>query len=166
MLTFLLAELDEPDNLRGGRRPTPRSILAAPPTSGPAGGAPVGQLVWSQRRAPLDLLLDKLDGAPVVRPETIRASGNQVTGPDTDWFASAAFTTLSDADALARPAFERLSAGVRIGLTGTDDGPTRTLTVTVKQIRVPAPPAVVSGGSSRSGSSPRGRCAPAPPSLL
>jgi hypothetical protein len=144
-LPLLLGELDQPDNLRADGGADASVVLAAPPTSGPVVVPAVGQLVWTQRRAPLELLLDKLDGAPLSRPEAVRASGEQVTSTDTDWFASSAFTNLSDSDALARPAFERLGAGVRIGLPGTDDGPTRTLTVTVKQIRVPAPAAVVGG---------------------
>jgi hypothetical protein len=144
-LAILVAELDQPDNLRAAG--TDGSVvLAAPPSSGPPVVTPAGQLVWSQRRAPLDLLLEKVDGAPVARPETIRASGDQVEAADTDWFASGAFATLTESDALSRPAFERLAAGVRLGAPGTDDGPARTLTVTIKQIRVPAPPAVVSGG--------------------
>ena len=147
VLVVLVGELERPGNLRAGGAADASIVLAAPPTSGPPVVAPVGQLVWSQSIAPLDLLLDKLGGAPVTRPETVRATGDQVAGAHTDWFAPGAFTTLTDADALARPAFERLSGGVRIGLPGTDDGPTRTLTVTVKQIRVPAPPVVAGGGS-------------------
>jgi hypothetical protein len=145
-LSILLVELDQLDNLRAGGAADASVILAAPPSSGPPVVPPVGQLVWSQRRAPLDLLLEKLDGAPVTRPETVRATGDQVTASDTDWFASGAFATLSESDALSRPPFERLSSGVRIGLSGADDGPTRTLIVTVKQIRVPAPPTVAGGG--------------------
>jgi hypothetical protein len=145
-LAILAAELEQPDNLRAAGTDA-LVILAPPPSSGPPVVSSAGQLVWSQRRAPLDLLLEKIDGAPVARPETIRASGAQVASADTDWFASGAFATLSESDALARPAFERLGAGVRLGLPGMDDGPLRTLTVTIKQIRVPAPPAVVDGGA-------------------
>lgn len=143
VLGLLVTELTRSDNLRvvGGND---RSVsLAAPPTSGPPVLSAVGQLAWAQRTAPLDLLLEKVGGAPVTRPQTITASGTQVVGPDTDWFAPGAFTTLADGDALARPAFDRLSGGVRIGVPGTDDGPSRTITVTVKQIRIPAPPVVV-----------------------
>ena len=147
VLAVLLAELERPDNLRGGGAADASVVLAPPPTSGPPVLAPVGQLVWSQSTAPLDLLLERVGSAPVARPETVRATGDQVAGAHTDWFAPGAFVTLTNADALARPAFERLSGGVQIGLPGTDDGPTRTLTVTVKQIRVPAPPVVAGGGA-------------------
>ena len=143
VLGLLVDELTRPDNLRVVGGNDPAVVLAAPPTSGAPVLSPVGQLAWAQRTAPLELLLDKVGGAPVSRPQTISAAGNQVTGPDTDWFAPGAFVNLADADALARPAFERLSGGVRVGLPGTDDGPTRTITVTVKQLRVPAPPVVL-----------------------
>ena len=167
VLTYLLAELDEPDNLRAAGAADASVILAAPPTSGPPVVAPVGQLVWSQRRAPLDLLLDKLGRRARRSPgDDHRSRGDQVTASGDRLVRARRLHRRSvTRTRLARPAFERLSAGVRIGLTGTDDGPTRTLTVTVKQIRVPAPPAVVGGGSFPRGSSPRGRCAPAPPSL-
>jgi len=86
-----------------------------------------------------------VDGMPVTEPATIHASGPQVSGPDQDWFAPGAFITLSDAEALSTPSFERLQSGVRIGAAGTADGPASTLTVTVKQIRVPAPAITVGG---------------------
>ncbi|WP_048554137.1 DUF6603 domain-containing protein, partial [Nostocoides japonicum] len=143
VLGLLADELARTDTLRVVGGNDPAVALAAPPTSGPPILSPVGQLAWSQRTAPLDLLLEKVAGAPVTRPQTITATGTQVAGPDTDWFAPAAFTNLADADALARPAFERMSGGVRIGVPGTDDGPARPVTVTVKQIRIPAPPVVV-----------------------
>jgi hypothetical protein len=143
VLDVLLRELTETGNLRVVGGNDPAVVLAAPPATGPPVLSPVGQLAWAQRTAPLDLLLDKIGGAPVSRPQTITASGTQVTGPDTDWFAPGAFTALADADALARPAFDRMAGGVRVGLPGSDDGPTRTIAVTVKQIRIPAPPVLV-----------------------
>jgi hypothetical protein len=143
VLTLLQGELTRTDNLRVVGGNDPAVALAAPPAAGPPVLSPVGQLAWTQRTAPLDLLLEKVGGAPVTRPQTITASGTQVSGPDIDWFAPGGFTNLDDADALARPAFARLSGGVRIGVPGTDDGPARTITVTVKQIRIPAPPVVV-----------------------
>ena len=75
---------------------------------------------------------------PAHRPCTSPAS--DVTGPDQDWFAPGQFTTLSDADAL-NAAVVRAVAGRRT------DRPVRhrrrpaaTITVKVKQIRIPAPP--------------------------
>ncbi|MFF0945486.1 DUF6603 domain-containing protein [Kocuria sp. CPCC 205300] len=101
--------------------------------------SPLGQAVWSQQQAPLGFLLERFEGAPLTRPETVTLSGAQITGPEEDWFAPGSFSQLSDADALNRAAFSRLQAGVRFGLAGTDDGPARDKVVTVRQIRLPMP---------------------------
>ncbi|MGH9289118.1 MAG: DUF6603 domain-containing protein, partial [Acidimicrobiales bacterium] len=139
----LLAELEEPANLRAGE-----SVDTSVSVDLPTGGtlrvvSPLGQVLWSQERAPLDLLLQSFEGAPLTTVETVSASGPQVVAPELDWFAPGSFEQLSDSDALNRRAFERLNAGVRLGLGGMADGPSRTLTVTVKQIRLPAPPTLI-----------------------
>jgi hypothetical protein len=105
--------------------------------------SPLGQALWTQQRAPLDLLLQRCEGAPMSRPETVTATGSGVTGPESDWFAPGGFAQLTDADALNRRAFERLHAGVRLGADGADDGPHGELTVTTKVIRLPAPASFV-----------------------
>ena len=145
VLGVLAGELAAPGNVHALAAIDPWVTHAPAPSGGPPDISPVGQLVWAQRRAPLELLLQKVDGMPVTEPATIHASGPQVSGPDQDWFAPGAFITLSDAEALSTPSFERLQSGVRIGAAGTADGPASTLTVTVKQIRVPAPAITVGG---------------------
>ena len=139
-LAELIGELSNPANLSASASTDPWVVLTPPPTSGPPVVSPLGQLVWAQQRAPLELLLQKFDGAPLAGPQTVHVTGPDVTGPDQDWFAPGQFTTLSDADALNAPSFERLQGGVRIGPSGADDGPAATITVKVKQIRIPAPP--------------------------
>jgi hypothetical protein len=100
--------------------------------------SPIGHLVWAQRRAPLDLLLQRIGGAPLAVPEMVEATGPDVAEPELDWFAPGSFADLQDAEALNRRAFERLSGGVRFGLPGSDDGPSAVRAVTVRQIRLPA----------------------------
>lgn len=143
VLAELVGELADPANLHAFGAVDPFVTLAPAPSGGPPVISPVGQLVWAQQRAPLELLLQKLDGTPVSNPATIHAGGPHVAGADQDWFAPGAFVTLSDAEAVSTPSFERLPGGVRIGATGTDDGPARQITVTVEQIRIPAPPVLV-----------------------
>jgi hypothetical protein len=137
----LLAELVKPANLRAAGAADP-FVAVAPAEAGTALPvvSPVGQLAWSQERAPLDLLLQRFEGAPLTSPETVSATGPQVTGPDEDWFAPGGFAELFDADALNRRAFERLRGGVRLGVAGTDDGPLAAIDVQVKQVRIPNPP--------------------------
>jgi hypothetical protein len=136
----LTTELEDPANIRaeGG---IDRWVTVAPAADA---ALPVvsslGQAVWSQHRAPLDLLLQRFEGAPLAVAETVTATGPHVTAPEIDWFAPGSFAELTDADALNRRPFERLHAGVRLGIAGTDAGQPADVTVTVKQIRIPAPP--------------------------
>ncbi|WP_432513060.1 DUF6603 domain-containing protein [Kineococcus sp. SYSU DK001] len=138
-LAELLGELEDPRNVRAVDA-VDRWVVVEP-----ADGAslpvvsPLGQAVWSQERAPLGLLLQRFEGAPLLQAETVTATGPQVTGPEVDWFAPGGFTELGDADALNRRAFERLTAGVRLGVPGTDDGPAADEVVDVKVVRLPAP---------------------------
>ena len=135
----LLEELDRSDNLRASET-VDRYVAVRPPPTGLAQPlvSPVGQLVWAQNRAPLGLLLERIGGAPLGAPETVEATSPDSAGPELDWFAPGSFADLSDAEALNRRAFERLAGGVRFGPAGTDDGPTATQTVTIRQIRLPA----------------------------
>jgi hypothetical protein len=135
----LVEELDRPDNLRASET-VDRCVAVRPPPSGLGQPlvSPVGQLVWAQNRAPLGLLLERIGGAPLAAAEVVEATGPDISGPELDWFAPGSFADLSDAEALDRRAFERLSGGVRFGAAGTEDGPAATRAVTVRQIRLPA----------------------------
>ncbi|MER5335831.1 DUF6603 domain-containing protein [Micromonospora sp. NPDC002717] len=139
----LAGELADPANLRSTGATDAAVVVEPARTAALPVVSPLGQAVWTQERAPLDLLLQRFEGAPLTRPETVTATGPQVTGTEVDWFAPGGFADLTDADALNRRAFERLTAGVRLGGEGVDAGPSTLLTVTVKQIRLPAPPVLV-----------------------
>jgi hypothetical protein len=137
-VTALTPELEDPANLAAGGGDDPHVALAPDPTGLPLPLVrPLGQLSWGQERAPLDLLLERFEGAPLARPETVRATGPHVTGAEVDWFAPGGFAALSDADALNRQPFERLNAGVRLGLSGVSSGGAKTHDIQVEQIRVP-----------------------------
>jgi hypothetical protein len=139
-LDVFLAELT-PANLRASEA-TDRYVAlrpAAPPNPGLPLVSPLGQLTWVQHRAPLGLLLQRIGGAPLSRPESVAVSGPTLTEPELEWFAPGSFADLTDSEALNRKAFERLAGGARFGEPGTDDGPSATRTVTVRQIRPPAP---------------------------
>ncbi|WP_227580042.1 DUF6603 domain-containing protein [Cellulomonas xiejunii] len=142
-VAVIAGELGDPANLTSSAAHDSRVAVEPATNASLPVISPVGQALWSQQRAPLDLLLQRVEGAPLSRPETVAATGPMVTAPESDWFAPGSFTELSDADALNRRAFERLHAGVRLGTDGSDDGPSSVLTVTTKVIRLPAPPSLV-----------------------
>ena len=109
----------------------------------PAGSAlpvlpPTGELVWRQSRAPLGLLLQRFDGAPLSRHETVTAASTHRTGDEADWFAPGSFTELSDADAVNRPAFARFAGGLRLGVAGATSSESVAHQVTVNEFRLPA----------------------------
>jgi hypothetical protein len=132
-------ELRAAGNLQAGGGGDPWVSLAPP---GPGTTLPVlapsGRLVWSQKRAPLGLLLQRFENAPLTHKETITAAGPQVTGQVADWFAPGSFAELGDADALNQRAFQRLQGGVQLGADGEAASGSLTHTVQVKQFRIPA----------------------------
>jgi hypothetical protein len=98
---------------------------------------PTGQLVWRQRRAPLGLLLERFEGAPLARAETVTAASALAADPEDDWFAPGGFAALSDAEALNRPAFERLPGGIRLGAGAAGGSSALTHVVTVEEYLLP-----------------------------
>lgn len=98
---------------------------------------PAGRLVWAQSRAPLELLLERFGGAPLVTPATLRVDGPHVVGGHLDWFAPAMSVDLDEAEQLDRDAFEELDAGVIIGVDEAIVPQGQTLAVTFSEYRIP-----------------------------
>jgi hypothetical protein len=139
LLASLLGELDNPATLRAGGAPDPFVRLRPPdPSLTTTVIAPSGTLVWQQQRAPLDLLLTRVGGAPLPAPTQVSATGSAPTTPETDWFAPGQFLDLTDDQALTRPGFEQLSGGLRLAGADVVDGPGAQTPLTIKQIRLPA----------------------------
>jgi hypothetical protein len=138
LLNTLLTELTNPARLRAAGEPDrhvrlrpPDPLLTTPVVS------PTGALVWEQQRAPLGLLLTRISGTPLPTPAQVTATSAASPAPVSDWFAPGQFTDLTDDQALTRPAYERLTSGLRLGGTGTADGPGALATLTTRQIRLP-----------------------------
>lgn len=79
--------------------------------------SPTGQLSWSQKRAPLDLLLQRFEGAPLSSPQAVVIDAPGAAGGDKimDVFSPGSFANLSKSEMINRPAFERLQSGVAMG---------------------------------------------------
>ncbi|HZI97081.1 MAG TPA: DUF6603 domain-containing protein, partial [Actinomycetales bacterium] len=76
---------------------------------------PLGSLRWRQKRAPLDVMLDRFEGNPLPSRQTVVVECPQRQSDASDLFAPGSFADLSEADALNRPAFEQLTSGVVLG---------------------------------------------------
>ncbi|MCC5947345.1 MAG: hypothetical protein JJT89_02725 [Nitriliruptoraceae bacterium] len=123
LVAELLPELEDPANLSAaGSDPS----VTIEPDDAPAGVAfvlPNSRLTWQQRRAPLHLRLERLDGAPLTRPTlawvTAAPKGVEpATVEVTDWFAPGRYLELSDAERVDREAYELADAGIAVELGG------------------------------------------------
>ncbi|WP_049561967.1 DUF6603 domain-containing protein [Nonomuraea sp. SBT364] len=74
--------------------------------------SPRGGVCWQQRRVPLNIPIDRLDGAPLGGVQTVTVTAPRLTSTVADLFAPGSFIALAQAEALNRPAFEQLPAGV------------------------------------------------------
>jgi hypothetical protein len=73
---------------------------------------PRGGVAWQQKRVPLGIPIDRLDGVPLGGMQRVTASVVEQTSGSDDLFAPGSFITLTEAEALNRPAYEQLPAGV------------------------------------------------------
>lgn len=83
--------------------------------------SPLGQLVWEQKRVPLDTLVDRFEGAPLVGPhELALGTGGWARTDERDWFSPGTFTALDlkSSQTMNNAAFQELPSGVRLGAGG------------------------------------------------
>lgn len=135
----LKGELSEPKNLSstGGGD----NDVSVQPRSAPrALVSPLGGLAWMQKRAPLNLLIERFESRPLAAAQTLAVEASIASHGDVhDWFSPASFATLSESEGLNRPSFERLDAGISLGFAG-DASDKVTHTPSVIEIRIPDPP--------------------------
>ncbi|MFC5142933.1 DUF6603 domain-containing protein [Actinomycetospora rhizophila] len=138
----LRAELTAASNLTAVGAEDRHVVVSPRPATGPRPlVSPVGTLQWAQRRVPLRLVLDRLEGAPLPRRQSVALTGDATQGPVHDWVSPGSYRDLPDAEALAAPAFERCEVGATVGF-GVRTGAARSREVTVTEIRLPRPPRV------------------------
>lgn len=110
LLQVIAEELRDPTNVHAGSIGDPDVVLA--PRAGRPGVAAVpatGALQVAQRRAPLGLLVERVDGRPLAGPQGVRILN---PGPDvTERFSPGSFVNLTDSEALNRPPFDQLASG-------------------------------------------------------
>jgi Family of unknown function (DUF6603) len=114
---------------------------------------PVGTLTVKENVVPLDLQITKYGNAEPADGNLFSISDIHIDGthednhPIQDYFAAGQFLTLSDADKISSPSFEKYDAGVTIGSSEITSGADSPRVVSYKTSYIPDPNNVsVSGG--------------------
>ena len=104
IVAALQPELSKVTNLRAEGGETDDDVVLRPGPAtvpGPAGDpevlvGPRGQLVWEQKRAPLDTVVDRFEAAPLVGSHELRLDPppGWTATPEHDWFSPGTFTSL------------------------------------------------------------------------
>ena len=106
-------ELSKPENMRSeGSDP---SVVYGPFAEGEKIFPPLGEIIWEQKRVPLNLPIEKLEGVDLGGWHTIEPSATFKFTSETDWFGVGTYLKLSDGEALNNPRFSRQQSGLRIG---------------------------------------------------
>jgi hypothetical protein len=107
--------------------------------------SPLGVPTWSQNRVPLGLAVETFEDGKLDTPQRLDVRASVPTTAHVDWFSPGSFVELTEAEAMALPAFERHQAGVVVSLDVTRSAGVPT-DVSFEEIRLPStPPRVVDG---------------------
>jgi hypothetical protein len=110
LLDVLAEEVKRPSNVQAASVSDPNVVLRPRPGREDfAAVPPTGSLRVTQRRTPIGVTIDRVDGRPLNSPQAVRFVTD---GPNvTERFAPGTYISLTDAEALNRPAFDVLPAG-------------------------------------------------------
>jgi hypothetical protein len=141
---YLQEELNKADNLRF--EGDDRSVVFAPADPGLKLYAPVGVLVWEQKRVPLNLDIQKAEGVELGGWHRLSLEVSDPTGekaiwtstPEMDWFGAGTYLILNDSEALNLSRLEEQESGLRIN-AGSDmaKGRSQSPTLKLNMIRIP-----------------------------
>lgn len=132
----LQPELTKADNLRmEGDDP---SVIVELSSGATRRFAPVGELIWEQKRAPLNLAIEKVEGIDLGGWHTIVPSAVGISAmPEDDWFGVGTYLKLGDAEALNTSRFARQQSGLRIGAGTMLEGVTVDAEIKLEIIKLP-----------------------------
>lgn len=133
----LRSELTNPDNLR--MEGDDRSVLLAPSAAvGVKLFAPVGELIWEQKRVPLNLTLQKAEGTNLDGWHTLTVTSNLPDQkPEEDWFGVGTYLNLNDSEALNNSRFAKQQSGLRIGAGAMREGPSEEAEIKLSLMKLP-----------------------------
>lgn len=110
LLDVIFEELGKAENVHTENIGDPQVVLSPRPSAGLlAAVPPTGTLQVAQRRAPLGLLIDRVDGRPLAGPQGVKVTSG--SGDVSERFSPGTYITLSDSEALNRPPFDVLPSG-------------------------------------------------------
>lgn len=133
----LRRELSDPDNLRIEGEDT--AVVFAPKDSALKLFFPVGQLVWEQKRAPLNLAIRKVEGVNLDGWHTLRVSSGLVDeGVERDWFGVGTYLQMADSDALNTSRFVEQQSGLRVGVDAMTLGSSVDAEIKLNLIKLPS----------------------------
>jgi hypothetical protein len=144
LVPVLAAELEQPGNLAVAEGEDGLVLIARHDASDRVVVSPVGVPTWSQNRVPLGLPVEKYEDGTLDSPQRLGVTASVPTTDYLDWFSPGSFVELSDAEALALPAFERHPAGIVVTLDETRSTPV-TKQLEFEEIRLPATRRFVDG---------------------
>jgi hypothetical protein len=135
LLDVLAEEFSNPANVTAADVGDAQVLLRPRPGQATVAAVPAtGALQIRQRRAPLGVLIERIDGRPLDGPQGAVLAGSGVEL--TDRFAPGGYIQLSASEAMSRPPFDVLPAGRVLSLTDPDLSafPAKADPRTVKQI--------------------------------
>ncbi|MEL1264431.1 DUF6603 domain-containing protein [Pseudoxanthomonas putridarboris] len=136
LLAAMEEELARPGNMRAQSMHDAAVVLKPGLASSGnlAAVPPAGTLSWSQGRAPLGVAVDRVDGMPLPARQTV-VMGNAGAAVK-DRFSPGSYCTLTQSEALNRPPFDLLDAGLEPALAPAPSAPMMTDDSKVKVVVV------------------------------
>jgi hypothetical protein len=132
----LAPELDRPANLTAAGAEDREVAITPTPAASKTTVIPQGQLAWTQKRTPLNLAVDRLEGTPLSQSQAVIVESSIGQGASSEWFSPGTYMNLSQSEVMNQPAFQRLDAGIRLGF-GSKVSALVNHTVDFETIRLP-----------------------------
>lgn len=129
-------ELTNPDNLRVEGED--RSVIFGPQATGGKLFAPVGELIWEQKRAPLNLDIEKVEGVDLGGWHRLAVTAGLADEKrEDDWFGVGTYLKLPDGEALNNARFAPQQSGLRIGAGEMSKGAQAPKEIKIQLIKLP-----------------------------
>jgi len=110
LIEVIFEELSKAENVHTVNIADPQVVLSPRPSAATfAAIPPTGTLQVAQRRAPLGLLIERVDGRPLSGPQGVKVTTG--SADVCERFSPGSYISLSDAEALNRPPFDVLPSG-------------------------------------------------------